>query len=250
MSKLDLNRIPKHVCIIMDGNRRWARQHGMEVFLGHKKMVDEGIDQVVDHALKRGIKFLTLWAFSTENWKRERKEVDYLMKLFRKLFDKKIDRYHQENIKINTIGRIADFAPDIQEKIKFWKEKTKNNTGLTLTFALSYGGRDEIVRSTKDLFNKTVEEIDFSQKNSKVILKQKISEIQYWDLEDCFDTNGLPDPEMIIRTGGERRLSGFMPYQSTYAEFFFPKVFMPDFKGEEFDKVLFEFQSRDRRFGK
>ncbi len=250
-SKLNLACLPQHIAIIMDGNRRWARQHGLKIFLGHKKMIDDGINSVVNHALKRHIRYLTLWAFSTENWNREKKEVDYLMNLFRKLFNKKIAYFHRHNIKINVIGRITDFAPDIQEKITHWLNKTKNNTALTLTFALSYGGRDEILRSTQKIFSHWLKKIK-SKSGSEILtqLKQKINQLTFDDLQKCFDTRGLPDPDIIIRTGGEHRLSGFLPYQSAYSELFFPKIFMPDFKNKDFDQILLDFQNRSRRFGK
>lgn len=230
--------IPQHVAIICDGNRRWARQHKMEVFKGHEYAVNQVFEKLINHAIKRGIKYLTFWIFSTENWQRDKKEVAGLMNLFRSFYSRQIKELNQKGIRVNMIGNIDDFAEDIQAKIKEGEEKTKNNTKITITLAMSYGGRDEVVRAIKEIAQQVVDgelEIDDI---SKEIVSQHL------------DTHGLPDPELIIRTSGENRLSGFMLWQSEYSELWFPEFHFPEFDEAKLDEAIEVFNKRKRRFGK
>ena len=231
-------KVPQHIAIIMDGNRRWARKNGLEASLGHKKMVEDGIQEVVSSAKELGVKYLTLWAFSTENWKRDPKEVRFLMKLFREMFSNRVEKLHEEGVKIQTIGDLSRFDQDIQDSIAKWKEETKNNTAITVNFALNYGGRDEILRA--------VEKIAKDVKAGELAV-DKLNEQQF---AEYLDTANMPDPELIIRPGGESRLSGFMLWQSNYAELYFPKILMPDFDGKELKKAIKEFNNRKINLGK
>jgi len=229
----DRKNLPKHVALIMDGNRRWAREQGKSPFEGHK-LGEERIEPIVDRAIELGISYLTFWAFSTENWKREKEEVEFLMNLFREGLHKKVDSFHKKNVRVNVIGNLAMFPDDIQEMVQGWIEKTKNNTTITVNVALSYGGRDEIIRAIK---------------------KYQVSGIKYQDLttenfNQFLDTAGQPDPELMIRTGGQKRLSGFLMWQLEYAEFYFTDLLWPEFTPNEFDKALTWYQEQQRNFGK
>lgn len=233
MNEFNLN----HVAIICDGNRRWAKSHGLQVVLGHKKAVDDVFEPLIDHAAELKIPFLTFWVFSTENWKRDKTEVDALLDLFRKLFDDRVDDWHKKQVRVKTIGDISKFPKDIQDRIKKGTELTKNNTGITVIFAMNYGGRDEIVRATKAL--------------AADVLKGKLSpdEISKETISSYMDTADIPDPDFIIRTSGEYRVSGFLLWQSEYAEFAFPKLYFPELTPEKFDELLSEYDCRKRRFG-
>lgn len=236
----------------MDGNRRWAKKNGLALMQGHKKMVRENTEMLIDHSIKRGIKYLTMWVFSTENWNRSKTEVAGLMNLFREAFTKNAARIHERDVKIVTIGDISRFAEDIRENIKYWVEKTKNNKKLTLVFALNYGGRDEILRAVSKLA------VSFVNDDKKLAqLKKNIQHIDQSTKifpEQLFaaflDTHGLPDPDLIIRLGGEKRMSGFMPWQAVYSEFYFTDALAPEFNAQQFDEALAEFSRRQRRFGK
>jgi undecaprenyl diphosphate synthase len=226
--------IPQHVAIIMDGNRRWAKKRGLPILAGHRQVVNKVLKSLISHAKKLGVKYLTLWAFSTENWQRDKKEVLGLLSLFRDVLKTKIEEANKEGIRLNVIGDISDFPKDIQEGIKKGIAATAQNQEITVNFALNYGGRDEIIRAIK---------------------KYQVSSIKYQVLtEETFakflDTAGMPEPDLIIRTGGEMRLSGFMSWQSAYSELYFTKTLMPDFTPKELDKAIAEFQKRQRRFGK
>jgi undecaprenyl diphosphate synthase len=233
---LNMKSIPKHVAIIMDGNRRWAKEHRLPVFIGHKRG-EERIEPIIDYAIKLGIPYLTFWAFSTENWQRDREEVEFLMNLYRRNLHKKVDRFHSKNVRLNIIGNIAMFPKDIEVKTRGWMEKTKENTGITVNVALSYGGRDEIIRAINQLLGK-----------SKI--QNPKSKITVLDFENFLDTAGQPDPDLLIRTGGESRLSGFLLWQLEYAELYFTDLYWPDFTPEKFQLALDEFARRKRRFGK
>lgn len=238
--QLNLTNTPKHVCIIMDGNRRWARKRKLQVFKGHEKMAYEGIESLARHAIKRGISHLTLWAFSTENWKRDKKEVDALMNIFRKLLDNNLNKLAEEGVRFNIIGDMSRFADDIQQKSAKLKKKTAENDKIVVTMALNYGGHDEIIRAQKKMYLDLLEST-----NPKKVVEQ----VEPEKFEQYLDTADLPKPDLIIRPGGEIRLSGFMSWQSAYAELYFSDALMPDFNEEEFDKALIEFDQRSRRFG-
>ncbi|MBI4991024.1 di-trans,poly-cis-decaprenylcistransferase [Candidatus Gottesmanbacteria bacterium] len=223
--------IPKHIAIIMDGNRRWAKEKGLSSFAGHKKG-EEAIEPIVDTAIELGIPYLTFWAFSTENWHREKKEVSFLLNLYRENLDKKVDSFHRKNVRVNVIGNISMFPKDIQEKTKQWMEKTKNNKKITVNIALSYGGRDEIIRAINKLSN------------------QQIIQLTIKQFSNYLDTASQPDPDLLIRTGGEKRLSGFLLWQMEYTELYFTDIYWPDFTAEEFKKAIDEYCYRQRRFGR
>ncbi|MCL4338422.1 polyprenyl diphosphate synthase [Patescibacteria group bacterium] len=226
--------IPKHVAIIMDGNRRWAKEKGLPSFEGHR-IGEEKIEPIVDKAIELGIKNLTFWAFSTENWNRTKKEVSFLMNLYRRQLNKKVDNFHKKNVKVNVIGNITMFPEDIQRKTAKWMEKTKDNTRITVNIALSYGGRDEIIRAIEKW------QIKFGKSKSKLTKEE---------FEKYLDTAGQPDPDLLIRTGGEKRLSGFLLWQMEYAEFYFTDAYWPVFTPEEFMKAIIDYSGRMRRFGK
>ncbi len=221
--------IPQHVAIIMDGNRRWARQHKLEVLRGHQYVADEVVEPLVERCIEKGIRYLTLWAFSTENWRREPQEVQGLMQLFRQSLQRNSQRLFEKGVRLQAIGDLSSFPEDIQKGIAELIQKSAKNTAITVTFALNYGGRDEIVRA--------VNQIKQSSITAEMLAKH-------------LDTAEMPDPDLIIRPGGEQRLSGFLTWQSIYAELYFTEVLMPDFTPAELDKALDEYEKRSRRFGK
>lgn len=214
--------IPTHIAIIMDGNRRWAKEHGLPVLAGHQKVADEVLEPLVEHAAKCGVKFITFWAFSTENWQRDTKEVEGIMRIFRHVIHKRWQRLHQKGVRVRVIGDLTRFASDIRESLEKVVEQSKENKKITAIFAINYGGRDEIRRAVQ-------------QGGSS--------------FEQYLDTVGIPDPDLIIRTGGEVRLSGFLLWQSQYSELYFPSFYMPDFTTEKLDEALREYGDRKRRFG-
>lgn len=218
--------IPNHVAIIMDGNRRWARQHGLAIIKGHRKVAEEMIERLADFAIVSKIGYLTLWAFSTENWQRPSEEVNSIMDLFRETFSTSAEKLHKKGVRVAVIGDLSRFPKDIQDGVELWVKETENNKKLVVTFALNYGGRDEIARAVK------TGGIDF---------------------ENFLDTKkmiSLPDPDLLIRPGGEKRLSGFLPWQTVYSELYFTDILMPDFDEKEFSKALEDYATRKRRFGK
>ncbi len=219
----------QHIAIIMDGNRRWAKLHKLEALRGHEYVVDNVIEPLVDRCIELGIPYLTLWAFSTENWERDRREVEGMMQLFRRAFEKKVEDLHKKGVKLNIIGDIERFPKDIADQAKRWVEISQKNTKITVSFALNYGGRDEILRAINSAQTKPV---------------------TAEELEKHLYTAGIPDPDLIIRPGGQFRLSGFMPWQSVYSELYFTEVLMPEFGAKELDKALEDFENRQRRFGK
>lgn len=218
--------VPKHVAIIMDGNRRWARQNGFSIIKGHRKVAEEMIERLADFAILRGIAYMTLWAFSTENWQRSEEEVAGIMDLFRETFSTSAEKLHKKGVRVAVIGDMSRFPRDIREGVEFWVNETKRNQKLIVTFALNYGGRDEIERA-----------VDAGGKDFKNFL----------DTKTMID---LPDPDLLIRPGGEKRLSGFLTWQTVYSELYFTDVLMPDFDEKEFDKALNDYSQRQRRFGK
>jgi len=228
--------LPTHIGIIVDGNRRWARKRGFSEIKGHRIAVEEVIDKLISHAEKRKIKFLTFWCFSTENWKRGRFFAKALFSLLEKGIRQKAEAYHRENIRLKVIGDLDKLPKKLQEMLGHWQEKTKNNKKITVVLAINYGGRDEIVRACQRVLK------------SKV--KSQKSKINKEEFEKYLDTYGIPDPEMIIRTGGEHRVSGFLLWQAEYSELYFTDVLFPDFGIKEFDQALEWYSGRQRRFGK
>ena len=221
--------LPYHIGIIMDGNRRWAKQKGLSPLQGHKKGL-EIFEKIARHCQKRGIKILTVFAFSTENWNRSKREVDYLMKLFLKTFSKKrIDELMKEKVKVNILGQKYRLSKKLQKKIQEVEELTKINSKLILNIALSYGGRADIVEAVKKIGSKKITE-DLISKN-------------LW-------TQGLRDPDLVIRTSNEKRISNFLIWQAAYSEFYFSDKHWPEFDEKELDKILKEYDRRKRRFGR
>jgi undecaprenyl diphosphate synthase len=229
--------IPNHVAIICDGNRRWARAKGLPAFEGHRRAVDKVFDELIDAAAEKGVKYLTFWIFSTENWDRDKDEVAGLMKLFRWFFDNRIKEFKKKNIRFNMIGNLDHFDEDIQKRIKDGMEKTKDCSKITVTLAMSYGGRDELTRAVQKISDK-IKEGEVKGKITPELISKNL------------DTADLPDPEFIIRTSGEYRMSGFLMWQSEYSEFYFPEFSFPEFDKEKFNESMEEFSSRKRRFGK
>jgi len=224
--------IPNHVAIIPDGNRRWAKEKGLNTYEGHKKGFDQLI-KIAKKARKLGIKVFTVWAFSTENWKRTQEEVGYLMKLYEIMLDKYLNDALKDKVRIIHIGRKDRINENLKNKIINIEAKTKSFDKNYLCIALDYGGRDEIVRAISNV-------------------KDQISNIKENNFNKYLDTKDLPfpDPDLIIRTGGEQRLSGFMLWQSQYAELEFVKKYLPDYTDSDFENTIKEFSERQRRFGK
>lgn len=222
--------IPLHVGIIMDGNGRWAQKRGLARTAGHKEGL-ESAKRIVKACADLGIKYVTLYTFSTENWKRAQEEVGYLMGLIRGHLRAEFDFYKANGIRIEHIGDLAGLPKDVQDEIVKAKEETSHFTGLTCVLAINYGGRDEIIRSVKKL------------------MKNSTSEITEKSISDNFDVPELPDVDFLIRTGGEKRLSNFLLWHSAYAELCFTDTLWPDYSVEEFKNNIEEFAKRTRRFG-
>ena len=228
--------IPNHVAIILDGNGRWAKKKGMPRTYGHVKGC-ENLEKICSVAKELGVKYLTVYAFSTENWKRSKEEVDALMKLFRNYMKKCIKISRDNKMQVRVIGDATAFDPDLQEKIKELEEYSSQYDELYFQIALNYGSRDEIKRAVQ----KMAEDVKAEKLNPEEISEQTIS--------DYLDTKGLPDPDLLIRTSGEERLSNFLMWQLAYTEFYFTDVAWPDFNKAEFEKAIAKYNQRDRRFG-
>lgn len=235
---MDFNdeNLPKHIAIIMDGNRRWARAKGMPIALGHKEGA-KTLEKIVRHANKIGIKYITVYAFSTENWKRAEDEVNSLMLLLQSYIEDYSKRADSENIKVQFLGDISAFTPRMQKGIANCIERTKNNTGVTFSIALNYGGRAEIIKAVKEIAKETKENII------------QIDDIKEELVSSKMYTRGMPDPDLLIRTSGEIRLSNFLPWQLVYSEFLFVDKNWPDFSEEDLEASILEYQKRTRKFG-
>lgn len=228
-------RVPNHIAIILDGNGRWAKKRGMPRSFGHVKGC-ENLEDICEVAKELGVKYLTVYAFSTENWKRSKEEVDGLMKLFRNYLKKCIKISQKNNMRVKVIGDITAFDSDIQESIEKLEDFSKDFTDLHFQIALNYGSRDEITRAV----NRMLED----QKAGK--LETPVSEDT---ISGYLDTAGIPDPDLMIRTSGELRLSNYLLWQLAYSEFYFTDVPWPDFKKEELVKAIEKYNERDRRYG-
>lgn len=224
-------KIPTHVGIILDGNGRWATERGLKRSEGHKAGY-ENLKKVSIYILNKGVKYLSIYVFSTENFKRSEEEVGYLMNLFVNRFKKDAHYFKENNVKVVFSGRLEGLRNDVIDAMDYLISETKNNTGGILNICLNYGARSEIVDMTKSLIKDGI--------NPDNIDENLISKHMY---------QNLPDIDFLIRTSGEQRLSNFMLWQSSYAELYFPKTYFPDFNDKEFDKALVEYTSRDRRFG-
>lgn len=224
--------IPQHIAIIPDGNRRWAKNEGLESIAGHAKATEvENILSLLNETKKLGVKYISIWGFSTENWKRSKIEKNFLFRLIANLIDELKSYAIKNKIKFKHLGRKDRLPKELVAKLEKIERETKNFNELNVQICLDYGGRDEIVRAVKKIINSNVKEIDEST------------------FSNHLDTAEIPEPDLIIRTGGEFRLSGFMPYQSTYSELYFTDTFFPDFNPEELRKAVEEFSRRKRNFG-
>lgn len=223
--------LPRHIAIICDGNRRWAKLHHLPEFSGHKYAVETTVENLVDHCLKLKIPCLTFWFFSTENWRRGPKWVKTYFNLFRKLVPNATDKYIQKGVKLNLIGDLTKLPKDIRQFFTAWLNKSKTNDKLTLTIAFNYGGRDEIIRAINQLpKNQPITEKDFPQ---------------------YLDTKNLPDPDLLIRTApNNTRLSGFMLYQLAYTQLYFTDTLFPDLTPKELDKAISWYQTQTQNLGK
>ena len=231
-----LEKIPTHVAIIMDGNGRWAKKRNMPRVKGHYEGM-QTVKKITKYASKLGIKYLTLYAFSTENWARPKEEVNYLMDLPEKMFTSFMPELMENNVKVEVIGVVEKLPENTRKAVEDAVEQTKNNTGLKLIFALNYGSKDEIVTAVKRIAQGAANN------------EYKVEEIDEQLISDNLFTKDTPDPDLLIRTSGEQRISNFLLWQIAYSEFIFTKVAWPDFVEEELYKALLEYQSRDRRFG-
>ena len=229
--------IPKHTAIIMDGNGRWAEQKGMPRIFGHQNGVT-AVRRIVEAASKFNIKYLTLFTFSVENWDRPRSEVDTLMGLLVQTLKDQFEDMFKNNIKLNAIGDLDTLPGEVREELYTIIERTKNNTGMTLTLALSYGGKQEIFNAVKEISEKV--------KNDIICLDNFDDSV----INDHLYTSNLPDVDLLIRTSGEKRISNFLLWQIAYAELYFTDVYWPDFTEEDLEKAIVEYQNRERRFGK
>ena len=234
--QLDMERIPAHIAIIMDGNGRWAKQRKLPRTMGHRAGM-KNIKMMVEESSNLGVKYLTLYAFSTENWKRTKEEVGALMDLVVEFINKEFEELHRNNVKLNSIGDISKLPEKSKAAVEDAMYKTRNNTGLTLNIALNYGGRDEIVKGVKEIAKEVLER------------KLQIDNIDDKIISDHLYTSGMPDPDIIIRPSGELRLSNYLLWQSAYSEFWFSNINWPDFTKEDLRRAISDFQKRDRRFG-
>ena len=232
----DKNSMPKHIAIIMDGNRRWAKKQGKNASYGHKEGA-KTLEKIVRYANKIGLKYITVYAFSTENWKRAEEEVSALMMLLQNYLDDYSKRADTENIRVKILGDISALSSGMQKSILKCMERTKENTGVTFNIALNYGGRDEIVKAVKKIAE--------DAKKGKI----DINDINEEMISNNLYTAGMPDPDLLIRTSGELRLSNFLPWQVVYSEFLFVDKNWPDFTEEDLDNAIIEYQKRTRKFG-
>lgn len=230
------NKVPDHVAIILDGNGRWAKKRLLPRKAGHVAG-SRTVEQICEDAYDLGIRYLTVYAFSTENWKRPQDEVDAIMKLLRQYLKDCIKRSMKNNMCVRVIGDITPLDEDLKESIAKLEEATKSNTGLHFQVALNYGGRDEILRSVRTLCREAAD---------GNLLPEQIDEKLF---SGFLDTEGIPDPDLLIRTSGEQRLSNFLLWQSAYTEFYFTDVLWPDFNKKELEKAIARYNDRDRRFG-
>ena len=225
--------IPEHVAIIMDGNNRWTKKHKLKGFAGHEKGIDS-IQNAVDTAKLFNIKFLTLFSFSSENWSRPQKEVKFLMNLLRKYLSNKINKLMKDNVSVKMIGEKKKLPKDIVKKINNYQKLTQKNNGLNLIFALNYGSRNEIIISVRKIINKFIKKKFFVNEKS---------------ISSNLFTKNIPDPDLLIRTSGEKRLSNFLLWQLAYTELVFLDVLWPDFKKKHFLEALNQYSKRVRRYG-
>lgn len=236
MEEINKQNLPEHIAIIMDGNRRWAKQRGLTTKDGHKAG-SKNLETIATFCNEIGIKYLTVYAFSTENWKRSQEEVSALMFILKANLDSMLRKMDLKNIKIRVIGEKENIPKDIEKKINKLVKKTKNNTGLVLNIAFNYGGRAELVHAVKNIAQNV--------KNGEIDIK----DIDEKMISDNIYTAGQPDPDLMIRTSNELRTSNFLPWQLTYSEFYFPEKHWPEFGKEDLIEAIKVYQKRNRRFG-
>ena len=237
IQNIDATRLPKHLAIIMDGNGRWAKQQGLLRALGHESGT-KSVKVIIEASAKLGIEFLTLYAFSTENWNRPKLEVETLMRVLINSLKKELTTLQKNNIKLSAIGNLEQLPKSAQKELLDVIEKTKNNTKMTLTLALSYGSRDEIVNAVRNICSKVKNNIISIDTIDDSIINQHLY------------TQNLPDVDLLIRTSGEHRISNFLLWQIAYAELYFTDILWPDFKEQDLYEAIISYQKRERRFGK
>lgn len=237
IEKIDLTQLPKHIAIIMDGNGRWAKERGKERFYGHAEGVIS-VRKCTEAAAEIGIKYLTLYVFSTENWQRSKQEVDALMELLVDAIERETEDLHKNNIRLLAIGNLERLPEKAREKLMRSIEKTKNNTKMSLILALSYSSRWEITEAAK--------KIALAVKNNELT----IDDITEDTISENLTTKDIPDPDLLIRTSGEVRISNYLLWQIAYSEFYFTPTLWPDFREESLYEAIVEYQKRERRFGK
>jgi len=230
---MDKNKIPQHIAVIMDGNGRWAKQRNRPRIFGHKEGA-ESVRAILKGCAELGVKYLTVYAFSTENWGRPQDEVDFLMNLFSSTIDREMDELMKNGVKLQFLGRLAKFSPELQKKMQGAMDKTKDNPGITLSVMVNYGGRAEIVDAFQQMAN--------DQLANDEINEDKISNYLY--------TKGMPDPDLLIRTANEMRVSNFLLWQIAYAEIYVTETLWPDFRRDQLIAAIEAYQKRERRFGK
>jgi len=228
--------VPQHIAIIMDGNGRWAKQQHQPRFMGHRAGV-KAVESIVKHCIELDVKVLSLFAFSSENWRRPSKEVTLLMELFNLALKQQVKRLHKNNIRLRIIGDLTKFSPSLQKQIQQSQLLTENNTGLTLNIAANYGGRWDVVQAVQSIAKK----VKAGEVDADAISEQMIT--------DSLATAILPEPDLFIRTGGEQRVSNFLLWQMAYTEFFFTNTLWPDFDALALDQAIASFTQRERRFG-
>ena len=236
INDIDKELMPQHIAIIMDGNRRWAKERGLDPRLGHKEGA-ETLERIATYANEIGLKYMTVYAFSTENWKRTKEEVGALMKLLELYLDKFLSRESLRNIRIRLLGDVEGLNPSLRGRIYKIVEKSKDNTGLTLNIAFNYGGRDEIVRAVRKISEKV--------KNNEI----DIDEIDEDMVSNNLYTQGEPEPDLLIRPGGELRISNFLLWQLAYTEFLFVDKYWPDFSRKDLLEAIYTYEKRNRKFG-
>ena len=236
LEKLDLTQMPRHIAVIMDGNGRWAKKKLLPRIQGHWEGI-KTVDRIVSLCRKLDIEALTLYSFSDENWKRPPVEINTLMKILDHYLNKELERMKNENIRFHTIGQVEELPLEIQKLLAHAKNYTSDCDGMTLTLALSYGGRQEILKSVQQIANKV--------RTGEL----RVEDIDYSVFESFLQTNSLPEPDLLIRTSGEMRISNFLLYQIAYTELHYTKVLWPEFKEEDLFRAIIDFQKRERRFG-
>jgi len=236
LAKLDFSQLPKHIAVIMDGNGRWAKLRGKPRIFGHRAGVDS-VRALVDTSARLGVKALTLYAFSTENWKRPKQEVGALMQMLKRFLKGELNEIHKQNVRFQAIGAIEGLAQDVRKQIFDAEVKTRDNTGTILSVALNYGGRAEILDACKKAFRELI-----AAKRSPESLSEE-------DIERNLYTFGLPEVDLLIRTSGEMRISNFLLWQLAYSEIYVTPTLFPDFRRTQIFEAIIDFQKRDRRFG-